>query len=496
MQRLKATNPTAIIIFGVTGDLANRKLLPALFHLFSEDWVDKRSIVIGVGRKHLSRAEFQDKTKKSVTSFYHSNVSDQKWYHFADRLFYHETNFDDLNGFEKLAKDLAQLDKEAGKVFTRVFYLSTPASLYDDIVDKLKEAKLNSDSARIVIEKPFGSTLASAQILNKRITTSFKEKQIYRIDHYLGKEVVQNIMAFRFANGIFEPIWNRNYIDNIQITVAESIGIEQRGRFYEETGALRDFAQNHLMQLIAHTAMEQPNSFQAEAIRDERIRVLNAIQIPDPKKIDDISIRGQYSEGLQEGELKPSYLQEENISTKSTTETYFALKLFIENERWSGVPFYLRHGKRLRQRVSEISIQFKYPPQHLFETEPNVLSLRIQPDEQVGIRIVAKQPGYEDILTPVNMHFNYQEAFQANAPEAYERLLLDVIDGNQMLFIRNDAVEASWRIIDAIRDGWEEYSKNKPYSYATGTWGPESANRFIEKDGRRWLLENAPMKVG
>ncbi|MGZ3640053.1 MAG: glucose-6-phosphate dehydrogenase, partial [Ktedonobacterales bacterium] len=413
--------------------------------------------------------------------------------------YYHQSQFDDTNGYKRLAELLEQLDRERGTGGNHVFYMATPPSYYPSIADRLHEAGLSKKGAatnppwtRVIIEKPFGHDLRSALALNAELDKSFTEEQIYRIDHYLGKETVQNIMVLRFANGIFEPIWNRRYIDNVQLTVAESIGVDGRGDYYEEAGAMRDMIQNHMMQLLTLVGMEPPANFDANAVRDEKVKVLRSIPPMQENEIAADTVRAQYGPGLLAGVPVPGYRQEKGVDPQSRTETFVAIKLAIDNWRWAGVPFYLRHGKRLAKRITEIGITFKRPPYLLFrgtgadQMQPNVLSLRIQPNEGISLVFDAKVPGQEMQLRSVNMDFLYGSSFGVEPPEAYERLLLDCMLGDSTLFTRIDESEYSWRLVDNIESAWARQPASAIAQYEPGTWGPKEADALIERDGRTW----------
>ncbi|HZU02438.1 MAG TPA: glucose-6-phosphate dehydrogenase, partial [Ktedonobacteraceae bacterium] len=422
---------------------------------------------------------------------------------FARRMFYCQSNFDDREGYHKLADLLEKLDQERGTRGNRLFYMATPPETDAEVIHQLGGSGLartvrggeNGDAhswTRLIIEKPFGHDLATAQKLNRTLGRVFSEDQIYRIDHYMGKETVQNILALRFANGIFEPLWNQKYIDHVQILVAESIGIGTRSEYYETSGAIRDMVQNHIMQVLCLTAMEPPVAFDAEAIRDEKVKVLRAIPLFTPAQVEQRTVRGQYTAGVVDGQAVPSYKEEKGVNPNSTTETYVALKLFIENWRWADVPFYIRTGKALPARSTEVTIQFKRVPHQLYkpsETKglvPNRLTIRIQPDEGISLKFGAKVPGAARQLSSVDMNFSYSTAFGIESPEAYERLLADAMTGDKTLFIRRDEIEASWRIVDSITDAWKHMPADTVYPYKAGTWGPEEANELIQRDGRSW----------
>jgi glucose-6-phosphate 1-dehydrogenase len=500
MRSTRTVQPCILVIFGATGDLTHRKLLPALYNLAIEQPLPPQFTVVGVARRPFTDEQFRAEALESINTFSRRRpVNPSVWETFARGLFYCQTQFDDINGYRALAERLAMLDRERGTGGNRIFYLATPPSFYTTIGNLLSEsgnakrgvASGDNGWTRIIVEKPFGHDLASAQALNAELDKGFSEDQIYRIDHYLGKETVQNIMVLRFGNGIFEPVWNRRYIDNVQITVAETVGVEGRGEYYEEAGAIRDMVQNHMMQLLTLTAMEPPVAFGADSVRDEKVKVLRAIPPLQDTEIVADTVRGQYGPGLLGGEVVPGYRKEPEVSANSQTETYIALKLQIENWRWAGVPFYLRTGKRLTKRVTEIAIQFKRPPYLLFQNsgaeqiQPNVLSLRIQPNEGISVRFIAKVPGQEMRLRSVNMDFLYGSSFGVEPPEAYERLLLDAMVGDATLFTRIDETELAWQLVDTIVAAWDK-TQTHIAQYEPGTWGPKEADALIERDGRTW----------
>jgi glucose-6-phosphate 1-dehydrogenase len=492
----QSPEPCVMVIFGATGDLTHRKLLPALYNLALEHPLPAGFSVVGFARRPYSDEEFRKQALDSVNQFSRQKpVNQQVWESFASGIHYLQSNFHDPEGYERLAALLNKLDQERGTSGNRIFYLSTPPSQYPTIIQNLGAAGLNRNRkgwTRVIVEKPFGHDLASARELNRQIGKVFKEEQIYRIDHYLGKETVQNIQVFRLANGIFEPVWNRRYVDHVQITAAENIGIEGRGGYYEESGAIRDMIQNHMLQLLTLVAMEPPIAFEANAVRNEKVKVLQALQPIVGQDVLTNTIRAQYGPGYVGGQPVKGYLEETGVSPTSTTETYVALKLFIDNWRWAGVPFYLRTGKHLPKRVTEIAIQFKQPPLMLFkrqdsqsQVEPNVLTLRIQPDEGISLKFGAKVPGTDMQIRSVNMDFFYGSSFVRQQPEAYERLLLDSMLGDSTLFTRRDEVEAAWAFVQGILDEWA--SGDVPiHTYESGTWGPQAADEFIWRDGFRW----------
>ncbi len=489
----RTIEPCAIVIFGATGDLTKRKLVPALVNLAHEGQLPSGFAVVGYARRPKTNEEFRAELFEGVKQFSRFNpVNPAVWDAFSQGIFYHQAEFEDSKGYDGLGSLLEKIDKERGTAGNRLFYLATAPTEFSTIIKQLGDHGFGrGSSSKIIIEKPFGRSLETAHSLNLEVASVFQEQQIYRIDHYLGKETVQNILALRFANEIFEPLWNAKYIDHVQITVAESIGVEGRGAYYEQSGALRDMVQNHMMQLLSMVAMEPPAALGAEDIRDEKVKVLRSIRPISPAQVGQFSVRGQYGPGSIGGKPVPGYLQEPNVAPASHTETFVALKLHIDNWRWAGVPFYLRHGKRLPKQTAEIAIQFKAPPAVLFASEisaplqPNVLVMRIQPDEGIAIRMNAKVPGTALNIQPVKMDFRYGGSFGARSPEAYERLLHDAISGDSTLFTRNDEAEASWSVMDAFLNGWQA-GHSTPVEYEAGTWGPVEAETFIAKDGRVW----------
>jgi glucose-6-phosphate 1-dehydrogenase len=484
--------PTVVVIFGASGDLTKRKLLPALFHLEQSNLLPEEFSVVGVARRPL-QGEFEKDMREGILQFGGVQEGEKKLDEFMGKVSYFAMNFDDPGGYDKLNTVLDGIDQKHGTKGNRLFYLATAPEYFAEIIEQLGQhgmAKPQQGTVHVIIEKPFGHDLASARKLNDEVNRVFAEDQIFRIDHYLGKETVQNILVFRFANGIFEPVWNRNYVDHVQITAAEDIGIEGRGPFYEKAGALRDVIQNHVMELLSFVALEPPVSFEADAMRREKVKVWRSIQ---PIHFMD-AMRGQYGPGKVDGKEVKGYRQEDRVDPNSSTETYAALKLGIENWRWAGVPFYLRAGKRLAKRVTEITIQFKQPPQLLFknqsgacrELQPNLIAMRIQPDEGISLRFGAKVPSPNMEVCPVNMNFSYAEAFGKSSANGYERLLLDAMLGDATLFAHRDGVEATWSLLTPILDFW---AANKPKdlpNYAAGTWGPKSADELLARDGRAW----------
>ncbi len=497
-QSERTPDPCIVVIFGASGDLTKRKLLPALYHLEQSGLLPKDFAVVGVARRPLEHT-FAADMKEGIVSGGGVEKDDTKLDPFVDRVQYHAMNFDDAAGYDSLKTMLAELDTKFGTRGNRLFYLATAPEYFSDIIKYLGDHCMarpadcgdGQNWVRVIIEKPFGHDLESAKALNNEVNKVFNEDQIFRIDHYLGKETVQNILVFRFANGIFENVWNRNYIDHVEITAAESIGIEGRGPFYETAGALRDVVQNHVMELLSFVAMEPPVSFAAESVRAEKIKVWKAVQPIHPAD----TVRGQYGPGAVDGKPVVGYRQEDRVHPRSQTETYAALRLEIENWRWAGVPFYIRAGKRLAKRVTEISIQFKLPPLLLFKDahgkggegiRPNVLSMRIQPDEGITLQFGAKVPGPTMTISKVNMDFSYAEAFGKSSANGYERLLLDAMFGDATLFAHRDGVEATWALMTPILETWAKEPIRDLPNYAAGTWGPAAADALMKSDGRKW----------
>ena len=488
--------PCTMVIFGATGDLTKRKLIPALYNLITNGLLPDEFAVVGVGRTALSDDEFRHQIRKDLKEFATVEVEDGKAEWLSRRLHYVAVDLEQPETFQGLADALAHLEQELHTEGNVLFYLAVPPSLFDDYVRQLGDMGLLREEEgrwrRVIIEKPFGHDLESARALNRQLREILNEKQIYRIDHYLGKETVQNIMAFRFANGIFEPIWNRRYIDHVQITVAETVGVEGRGSYYEEAGALRDMVQNHMFQLLALIGMEPPVSFAADAVRDERVKVLSGVRPFSHEDVLHATVRGQYGEGTIDGEHVPAYRAEKSVHPDSNTETFAALELFVDNWRWADVPFYLRTGKRLPKRVSEIAIQFKRAPLMLFRDtkieslNPNLLVIKIQPDEGISLRFEGKVPGPSLRLGTVRMHFQYEDYFGRQAHTGYETLLYDCMLGDSTLFHRSDMVEAGWCVVTPILDVWQALTPRNFPNYAAGTWGPKEADELIQRDGRKW----------
>jgi glucose-6-phosphate 1-dehydrogenase len=489
-------DPTAFVIFGGGGDLTWRKLVPALYNLWLDGLLPELFQVVALDAKPMATADYLAHLREGVDQFSRRGKAEEEaWQRFAGHLGYEQADFADAAAYVVLAGKLAELDRASGVAAQHVFYLATPPAVVHTIAEQLRQAGLATDRQRskLVCEKPFGHDLDSARELNQLLTATFQESQIYRIDHYLGKEPVQNILAFRFANSVQEPLWNRRYIDHVQITVAEEVGVEHRGGYYEHAGALRDMVQNHLLQLLCLVAMEPPVSFDADEVRNKKLDVLRAVRHLSEEQAYQFVERGQYAAGTIDGEHVPAYRSEPGVDPASTTETFVALKLFVDNWRWQDVPFYLRTGKRLPRQVSEICIQYRpvphqsFPPTAIGEMEPNRLLLRIQPNEGITLRFQAKRPGPAIRLAPVETRFTYKSAFHVPEPEAYETLLLDVVCGDASLFMRGDQVEEAWSVVMPILRYWEAQGSSDLGAYPAGTWGPESAVALIARDGRVWV---------
>jgi glucose-6-phosphate 1-dehydrogenase len=487
--------PCAIVIFGATGDLTHRKLIPALYNLAADGELPPAVAVIGFARRPKTDQEFRNELGETTKQFSRQEVRDDIWKTFSQSIFYHQSEFGDERGYQSLARRLDQIDEERGTRGNRLFYFAAGPEQFETILKNLKTAGLNKAKqgswARVIIEKPFGRDLASAQELNRVVSNSFSEDQTYRIDHFLGKETAQNILVLRFANAIFEPIWNARYIDHIQITAAETLGVEGRAGYYETAGALRDMVQNHLLQLLCLVAMEAPTDLGADSIRDEKVKVVRSLRRYRPDEIAKWVVRGQYTAGAINAEPVPAYREEERVNPNSEIETYVALRLLLDTWRWSEVPIYLRVGKRLPKSATEISVHFKKAPMVLFnrdsiEHDQNVLVIRIQPDEGISLRMMAKIPGTSLRIEPVKMDFHYGTSFGKASPEAYERLLLDAMSGDPTLFARRDEVEEAWTFIDTIENAWREKNSPPLTFYPAGSWGPEEADELLARDGREW----------
>jgi len=495
--------PCTMVIVGATGDLTERKLAPALYNLMLGGALPPEFTVVGFARRDLTAAQFRTHLRKGIDE--HSRNRPVKaaiWDSFSEGIEYQRGEFHDATAWAALAKRLERIDRDRGTSGNRLFYLAVPPNLHDEIVRQIGAAGLAGARgggdpryrgwSRVIVEKPFGSDLASARKLNRQLREVLDEDQIFRIDHYLGKETVQNLSVFRFGNGLFEPIWNRRYIDSVQITVAETVGVEGRGESYDETGALRDIVQNHVLQLMAVFAMEPPVEFKAADLRDEKVKVLRAVKPMSPAEVEASTVRGQYVSGWVEGKPVPAYREEPEVPTNSDRETYVALKFAIESWRWAGVPFYVRTGKALPTRVTEIAVQFKQAPLALFSRagapplEPNILAIRVQPDEGILLRFGAKVPGPGLQIRGVNMDFRYGSSFAVDSPDAYETLLLDCMIGDASLFTRDDEVERAWEILDPIVDAWAAGEGGRLHLYPAGSWGPAAADELIEREGRSW----------
>jgi glucose-6-phosphate 1-dehydrogenase len=495
--------PCTMVICGATGDLTERKLGPALYNLLLGGFLPPEFTVVGFARREWTNDAFRQHLRRGVDRYSRNRpIKESIWDSFGQGIVYHQGNFDDPEAWQALRGVLDRIDRDRGTAGNRLFYLAVPPTLYPEIVRQLGDAGLAASGdarpdskkgwSRVIVEKPFGFDLVSARRLNHEIRGVFDEGQVYRIDHYLGKETVQNLAVFRFGNGLFEPIWNRRYIDSVQITVAETVGVEGRGEFYDQTGALRDIVQNHALQLLAMFAMEPPVEFRAQDLRDEKLKVLRAVHVMSPDDVAANVVRGQYVSGWVEGNKVPSYRDEPEIAPDSETETYVALKLEIDSWRWAGVPFYLRTGKAMPTRVTEVAVQFKSPPLALFERagaptiDPNILAIRIQPDEGILLRFGAKVPGQGMQIRSVNMDFRYGFSFAVDSPDAYETLLLDAMVGDASLFTRDDEVERAWSILDPILKSWQSGDGGAVHFYGAGSWGPPAADELLAHEGRSW----------
>ncbi len=496
MEKSIRPEPAVLVIMGGGGDLTRRKLVPALYDLYQGGWLPEQLALVGVDAKAVAPAEFRERLRQGVEQFSRAGHTDAgAWRPFEAGLHFQQMDFLDPAGYPRLAAMIGELEERWYARANRIFYLAVPPTVVEPVVAALARARLNRprERSRIVVEKPFGCDLQSARELNQKLRKVFDESQIFRIDHYLGKETVQNIMVFRFANALFEPLWDRRYIDHVQITVAESLGVEHRGGYYDQAGAVRDMIQSHLLQIFSLVAMEPPVAFDADEIRNKNVDVLRAVRPIQPGEVPQFAARGQYGAGWMKADHVVGYREEPSVDRHSNTETYAALKLFVDNWRWQDVPFYLRTGKRLPERVSMVSIQFHPVPHQPFPAhaigawKPNRLVMHIQPEQGIALRFLAQRPQLKLRLSPAEMRFNYREAFQEAPPEAYETLLLDLMIGDATLFKRAEQVETAWAVVAPVLERWADTPPTDFPNYAAGTWGPESAEILIARDGRRWL---------
>ena len=498
LEQERVPDASCLVIFGASGDLTQRKLIPALYSLAHDGLLPTGQTIIGFARPDYTDDAFRMAMRESCDKYARTRpVDDAMWQNFAKSLFYVQGDFTDAQGYARLNQRLRECDRTRGTGGRRIYYLAVPPQFFPTISKLLGAEGMVTDPesggpfTRVIIEKPFGHDLQSAKELNKVAVSTFRERQVFRIDHYLGKETVQNLLVLRFANGIFEPFWNRQYIDHVQLTVAESIGVEKRGGYFEGAGITRDIIQNHMLQLVSLVAMEPPVAFEADPVRDEKVKVLRALREFPRGREEENSIRGQYADGSVLGEKAVAYRKEESVNPESKTETYAAMKIFIDSWRWADVPFYIRAGKRMPKRVTDISIHFRPAPYPMWRrlpnvtVQPNVLAIRIQPDEGISLKFDSKVPGPSVRTSPVTMEFRYATSFGAEPPEAYERLLLETMIGDSTLFARRDEVETAWAWLDPLLKTWAADAR-PPDFYPAGTWGPEAADRLIERDGRRW----------
>ncbi len=488
--------PCNVVIFGASGDLTFRKLIPALYNIEADGDMPANTHITGFARRPKTDEVFRQELGEALAKFSRSGRVEDVWKDFSGRVHYHQSEFGNGEGYRELAEKLDRLDAESGTAGNRLFYLSVGPNEFEGIVTKLAEYGLNKARegswVRVIVEKPFGRDRQSAHDLNEKLSHVFEEKDTYRIDHYLGKETAQNIMVLRFANSIFEPLWNHRYIDHIQITAAEPMGVEARGPYYDSAGALRDMVQNHLTQLLCLVTMEPPTDLSADSVRDEKLKVVRALRKYSPEQVAENVVRAQYAAGAAGGKEVPGYRTEDRVNPQSETETFVAYRAFIDNWRWDGVPIYVRVGKRMPGHGTEIAIQFKNTPGVLFNAEqagmdPNILVIRIQPDEGISLRIQSKRPGAQLAIEPVKMDFHYKTSFGKPSPEAYERLLLDAMAGDATLFARRDEVDAAWTFIDCIENAWHNHATSPPmHEYPAGSWGPTAADELLARDGRAW----------